>query len=171
MSTPLTCCFTGHRTLNLRTLPQLKQALSKSIEQLILAGYTSFGSGGALGFDLLAAEAVIKLKETYPDISLFLALPCRNQTKFWSEEQQKAYQRILSCSDEIVYTAEHYYTGCMHVRNRYLISRATCFLAYLTQETGGTKYTVSEAEKAGKPVLYITDDPVIEPPPLQLSLL
>lgn len=44
--------------------------MEREIERSIQAGYVYFGAGGALGFDTLAAQMVLKLKERYPDIKL-----------------------------------------------------------------------------------------------------
>lgn len=48
-------------------------------------GYRYFGEGGALGFDTVAALTVLELKSVYPDIKLILVLPCKKQTRGWSE--------------------------------------------------------------------------------------
>lgn len=158
MPNTMTCCFTGHRSIAPASLPRLEEALENAITSLVLAGYSSFGSGGALGFDLLAARAVLKAKETYPHIRLFMALPCRSQDKFWSSDQKKSYSEVLCGSDEIIYTAEGYFRGCMQKRNRYLVSRASCLLAYLNRDTGGTKYTVDYAQKSGVPVFFLPEE-------------
>ena len=56
-----TVCFSGHRAgVDLR-LPALQRRLDKEIEQLIVRGITRFLVGGALGFDTLAALAVINV--------------------------------------------------------------------------------------------------------------
>ena len=76
---------------------------------------------GALGFDTLAALAVLELKQQYPQIKLILVLPCRNQTREWKEADIQKYEWIKSKADKVVYTSEHYYNGCMQKRNRHLI--------------------------------------------------
>ena len=76
-----TCCFTGHRVIPNSEIEQLTNRLSLEIINLIKRGYRYFGSGGALGFDMLAAEVVLSLKATYPHINLILVLPCRDQAK------------------------------------------------------------------------------------------
>lgn len=40
-------------------------------------GITTFYAGGALGFDSLAAEAVIEQKKTNPWLQLVIVVPCR----------------------------------------------------------------------------------------------
>lgn len=66
--------FTGHRPQKLpfgfdETDPRcvdFKRRLCNSIEMMILEGYTHFISGGALGMDMYAAEAVLTLREQVP---------------------------------------------------------------------------------------------------------
>lgn len=77
-----TCCFTGHREIPKGMYPMLTAELERKLHGLIQRGFQYFGAGGALGFDTLAAEAVLRLKEQYPDIRLILVLPCPDQTRF-----------------------------------------------------------------------------------------
>jgi len=155
-----TCSFTGHRIISNERKFQLKQQLEETVFSLIQQGFTTFLSGGALGFDQLAAEAVLCCKESFPEIRLVMVLPCKNQDKFWSRKQQDAYRQILSGADAVIYTADTYHSGCMQQRNRYLVDASGCLLAYLTQDSGGTKNTVKYAEKTGVPVFYLeTPDP------------
>ena len=60
-----TVCFSGHRDMK-ESADKLESRLSETVKKLIEKGYTSFVTGGARGFDTLAAETVLKLKETYP---------------------------------------------------------------------------------------------------------
>jgi len=99
-----TCCFTGHRRIPPEVVAPLRERLEAEIESLIRQGVRYFGAGGALGFDTLAAEAVLDLKAVYPFIRLILVLPCRDQTRGWAEEDVKRYQAILKRADKVVYT-------------------------------------------------------------------
>ncbi|HRN20742.1 MAG TPA: SLOG family protein [Prevotella sp.] len=76
-------------------------------------GYQYFGAGGALGFDTLAAQTVLNLKQWYPCIKLILVLPCKDQAARWRANDVKEYERIKSHADKIVYTADRYFNGCM----------------------------------------------------------
>ena len=140
-----TACFTGHRKIPSEDLPMVKTNLRNAVIDSIEKGYERFLAGGALGFDTLAANMVLELKKRYPHIKLILVLPCREQTKGWKQSDIKKYERIKSQADEIVYTSEHYYRGCMHVRNRHLVDHSSLCICYLTKETGGTAYTVRYA--------------------------
>ena len=54
------CSFTGHRRIPQDDFLNLQKRLQKIIKQLIKQGITTFYCGGALGFDTLAAQAVLK---------------------------------------------------------------------------------------------------------------
>ena len=99
-----TCCFTGHRVIPARSLPALAKELEQTLRRLIGAGVRYFGAGGALGFDTLAAETVLRLKGEYPGIRLILVLPCRDQTRGWREADVRRYRDILRRADKVVYT-------------------------------------------------------------------
>ncbi|MBE7009930.1 MAG: DUF1273 domain-containing protein [Ruminococcaceae bacterium] len=149
------CCFTGHRHIKSETLPSLSAELYKTVYGLIQEGYKKFLCGGALGFDTLAAQAVLQAKEVAPHISLHMVLPCKDQSRRWTDAQRKVYEEILSKSDEVSYIAEQYEAGCMHKRNRYLIEHAGCVIAYMERATGGTHYTVNYAQKLNIPIIYM----------------
>lgn len=98
-----------------------------------------------MGFDTLAAQTVLKLRTKYPEIRLVLVLPCKNQTERWSAENKAVYEKVLSAADEVIYTSQAYFKGCMHKRNRYLVDHSNICIYYLTENTGGTAYTVNYA--------------------------
>ncbi|MBE7040437.1 MAG: DUF1273 domain-containing protein [Ruminococcaceae bacterium] len=155
MKRETTCSFTGHRIIRSCRRDALTKQLNSAVRSLIEKGYTDFCSGGALGFDQLAAQTVISLKNEFPHIHLCMVLPCKNQDKYWSSGQKEVYRQLVAAADKIVYTAEDYDNGCMQRRNRFLVDSASCLLAYLEQNRGGTKYTVNYAEKSGISVLLL----------------
>lgn len=150
-----TCCFTGHRDIPLIQLPIIKNKLKNTIIEYIEKGYCYFGAGGALGFDTLAAQTVLKLKETYPQIKLILVLPCLTQTRGWKEADVKEYERIKNLADKVVYTSQEYTRGCMFKRNRHLVDFSSLCIAYLTKDEGGTAYTVKYAKQNGLNIINL----------------
>lgn len=150
-----TCCFTGHRDIPILQLPIIKSKLKKTIIEYIEKGYCYFGAGGAMGFDTLAAQTVLKLKETYPQIKLILVLPCLTQTRGWKETDVKEYERIKSLADKVVYTSQEYTRGCMLKRNRHLVDFSSLCIAYLTKDEGGTAYTVKYAKQNGLNIINL----------------
>lgn len=144
-----TCCFTGHRNIP----PEQFSILSKRLEDALIffigQGYRYFGAGGALGFDTLAAQTVLNLRQRYPKIKLILVLPCKDQTLHWSPQEVAEYERIKAAADKVVYTSERYNDGCMHKRNRHLVDHSGLCICYLSKPVGGTAYTVNYAKEKG----------------------
>ena len=66
------CFFIGHREADESLIPHLLTILSRLIEENHV---TSFYLGGYGGFDRVAAAAVKKLKDKYPEVLLMLVLP------------------------------------------------------------------------------------------------
>lgn len=144
------CCFTGHRIVPAERTEELRRRLRAGILYLRdNMGITTFYTGGGLGFDSLAAEAVIAQREELKDIRLVVVIPCRDQAARWSAEQRARYERINRAADEVICLAEHYHQGCMHERNRYMVDHSRVCICYLTERTGGTAYTVEYARSKG----------------------
>ena len=152
------CCFTGHRKLPQDQIPYLTQRLELEILKLAKKGVTCFLCGGALGFDLLAAQVVLKLKKGHPKLKLILVLPCPQQADRWSAENKQQYEAVKAQADRVQYTAQRYFNGCMHKRNRYLASHSGYCICYLTHPDSGTGYTVRLCEDKGVPVINLADN-------------
>ena len=152
-----TVCFTGHRDLNAYLPSSVSKALNKALRILISHGVEHFLAGGALGFDTLAALCVLELKEEFPNISLGLILPCKNQTKLWSDSNKAIYSEILKEADCVEYIAEAYTANCMHDRNRRLVDKSDICVAFFEHSGGGTAYTVAYALNQGKEVINIAE--------------
>ena len=149
-------CFSGHRKLPY-DCTILKENLENAIIKLIEQDVIFFGNGGALGFDVLAAETVLKLKEKYPQIKLIMVLPCppEQQTLKWNETQRKRYYDILERSDKVKTLSPEYNKDCMLKRNRHLVDNSAYIICYLRENYGGTAYTVGYAEKQGLDILRL----------------
>ena len=148
------CCFTGHRIIEPQKLARLSEVLEEIINGLIEKGTTTFRTGGAMGFDTLAALVVIDKKRENPDIKLELHLPCKEQACQWDMRSKEYYEYVLKSADTVKYVRGHYVKGCMHERNRALVNGADFCIAYCTH-SGGSAYTVDYAKKKGLRVLNI----------------
>lgn len=132
-------------------------AIEKAIIELISEGVKFFGSEGAIGFDQLAAETVLRLKKEYPHIRLIMVLPCppEQQSLKWNDEQKKRYFKILEQADKVRVLSQQYTNGCMHDRNRHMIDSSAYLICYLREHSGGTFYTVNYAEREGLKTLRL----------------
>ena len=152
-----TVCFTGHRKIPPERMDTLARRLKAILIDLIENGYQYFGAGGALGFDTLAAQTILELKADYPHIKLILVLPCLSQADGWSSHDQDIYEHIKTAADKVVYTSREYSKGCMHKRNRHLVDNSSTCVCYLTENTGGTAYTVEYAKKMNLVVINVAE--------------
>ena len=87
------CIFTGHREIPAHTEP-LRDALLRHITSLYADGCTDFLCGGAKGFDLLAAEALLELRPILPDARLIMILPCMDQERAYAPQTRHATVRF-----------------------------------------------------------------------------
>lgn len=142
-------CFTGHRYI--QNAEKLSNDLTYIIELLIQKGTVNFFTGGAIGFDSIAAQKVIELRKNYPQIKLTLILPCyeEEQTLHWTNIQKNEFQRILLNADNVEYVSEHYFNGCMKKRNLRLVELADYCICYYNNKksASGTGQTVRMALK------------------------
>lgn len=152
-----TACFTGHRTIPFLQKRKIKKRTKQILIEAIEQAYRYFGAGGALGFDTLAAQTVLELKSEYPEIKLILVLPCENQTRGWERTDLEEYERIKADADKVVYTSKDYYSGCMHKRNRHLVDNSSLCICYLTEQSGGTAYTVNYARSQGLKIINVAE--------------
>ena len=119
-----TCCFTGHRRLPKEKIEHILICLNQEVNKLIGQGVTDFISGGALGFDQIAASLIVAKKEMGHNVRLIFALPCRNQDELWDADQKRLYHSLLDEADEIIYVSKEYTDSCMKRRNRYMVDRS-----------------------------------------------
>lgn len=149
MDKEYSCFFTGHRLIAASKREWLERVLEKKIKNLIEdKGVVDFIAGGALGFDTMAANAVLKVKNEGYDINLHLYLPCYDNMKKWTKAQQYAGRMILAaCPDTTVYVTQGpYEDGCMQRRNRKMADDARYCIAYCARRNSGTGATVAYAQ-------------------------
>ncbi len=151
------CCFSGHRKLPAEKIEAIVKRLNIEIDRLIAQGVMNFMSGGALGFDQIAASMIIAKKEMGYPVRLILALPCRNQDAYWSPAQQRLYQALLLEADGVRYISEEYSDDCMKKRNHYMVEHSDHCICALLHNAGGTAHTVRYAQKRGPGVFNTAD--------------
>lgn len=149
--------FTGHREIDDSAGANISFVLDYLLKTMVNSGITKFYAGGALGFDTLAALAVLRLKDKFPSVTLELILPCRNQTRFWSARDVEVYNYILSQADRVEYIANTYTSTCLHERNNRLVELGDIGVAFLEHSGGGTAYTVNRALNKQKEIINISD--------------
>ena len=150
-----TCCFTGHRQIPREEIRALYRELERVLDILIKSGVTHFRTGGALGFDTLAALTVLDKRKENSSLTLELCIPCEDQTSGWGDEDVAIYKYIRAEADRVTVLYEKYERGCMHERNRYMVNGSHYCVAYCNKPRGGSAYTVSYAESKGVKVVNL----------------
>lgn len=146
------CAFTGHRNLEDNfDGTRLEEVITAFIEE----GYTTFLSGMAVGFDLLAAEIVLKLKKIFPDVKLIACVPCEGQSRYFAADKKEKYEKILQGCDEVKVLSDHYYNGCMQARDRYMVDNSSLLIAYKRVNEGGAYYTLKYALEQKKRICLV----------------
>ncbi len=152
-----TVCFTGHRQIDPWHQEDLIVALESEILRQISKGAEIFRTGGALGFDTLAAISVLKAKKKHPRVRLELILPCPSQTQNWAASDVTLYQKILRQADSHRYVSTVYYNGVLQLRNDQLVDGADVCIAYLLSSRGGSAYTSARAIRRGLDFINLAD--------------
>ena len=136
--------------------------LRQEIEALIGRGYAHFLSGGAMGMDMLAAEAVLSLRERYPWILLEMVSPFDAQSARWDEAHRRRHALLFARADIVTTTGHAYDRACMFRRNRYLVDNADLLLAAYDGQPGGTAMTVAYAREVGIPIRLFWPEEIFE---------
>lgn len=152
-------CFTGHRPHkfsfgyeeNHPDCAKIKKSIKDAILISIEDGYDYFISGMALGVDTWAAEAVLEMKEEFPNIKLEVAIPCAGQEKRWRKEAQERYSNIVKKADIIYHVStEVYQSWLMIKRDEYMIDSSDRVIAVYDGTPGGTQKTFDYGIKKNK---------------------
>ena len=159
-----TVCFTGHRSERLpkgEALEHLRIRLSEEIEKAIKDGYNTFIFGGAYGWDLMAAEKVIK-KKTVIDfdnpryIRLIAVIPYEEQAVRYSIADHELYYEIMPKCDEVITLNTHYNIRCYAQRNQYMVEHSSRIICYWNRQArSGTAQTVRMAEKESLEIINL----------------
>ena len=152
------CCFSGHRDLPEDKLPVVRSRIKQGILNFIDNGGKFFACGGAIGFDMLAAEEVLAVKKNHPQIQLILILPFPDYTSKWPEAEKRRLETIMEQSI-YKYTGKEYHKGIYFARDRELVNGSDTCICYLSKkEHSGTRYTVNYALDKGLWITNIADD-------------
>ena len=155
------CCFSGHRAAHFDMDDSfmgdvLREALKGAINDAIAEGFTTFYSGMAMGFDIIAAEVLLKQKyAAAAEISLVSVVPFAGQEKKWGKKWRTRHDDVLRAADSIIVLNDHYIRGCYHERNRYLVDNSARLIGFLGDKAGGTKHTFDYAEKCGLEIVNL----------------
>jgi uncharacterized phage-like protein YoqJ len=152
-------CFTGHRPNKLYGYDKYDDdnvtIRNILMEQIIycIENYNAkyFISGMALGTDMWAAEIVIELRKSYPDIKLVAAIPFIDHKESLLPESQIEWQKIIDEANLIHYVNKGKYNSiCLQKRNEWMVDNSIGQIAVWDGSKGGTYNCVQYAKKMDK---------------------
>lgn len=149
-----TASFTGHRTY----CGEAARLTDLTVERLTRDGITDFLCGMAVGFDMAAAESVMRMRTLLADrtVRLTAVVPFRGQESRFTAAEQSRYRRILAAADCVIYLAERYSPECYMRRNDFLVDNSSVTVAwYDGSPKGGTRYTVRRAQRLGRRIINL----------------
>ena len=162
-----TLCFTGHRKVPGKNYGEWDGVEAMVLDIITSAHnnkFTNYLCGGAIGFDTLAAIAVLKIRQQHPDINLVMAIPSKDQPDKWYGETQNKYFDILSQADKVVYVDAElglpdigkYSINKLFARNKYMVDQSSAVVACAADmTTGGGAYCMKYAQDQKIPVLIL----------------
>ena len=158
-----TCCFSGYRiekmpfqTDDTHATQALEAALDQAVQHAATRGYTRFLSGMSTGFDLWAAESVLRIRQSL-SIQLLCAIPFDRQADRYPVEWKRRFNRCLLAADQVYALSRRYYAGCYAARNRFMVGASSLLVCYFDGQPGGTAQTVRLAEHDGLEIINLAD--------------
>ena len=157
------CCFTGYRPekfpFNLERenadYTDFENSLIETVFSLTDEDCFTFYSGMAMGFDIIAAEAVLLLKSRNPQIKLICALPFAGQGLGFHEPWRERHEKILYSADKVIKVSEDYFTGCYAKRNAFMVDNSDYVVTWFDGRHGGTENTLKYAAKKRRHIINI----------------
>lgn len=162
------CCFTGYRPSKLPFIndtssddyKKFENALFEQIAVIVNEGYLEFYTGMAMGFDIIAAEAVLLFREIYKkaEIKLICVIPFSNQRESFTTEWKERYDKVLEKSDDSIILSDEYFPSCYQKRNEFMVDNCDCVLTWYDGKPGGTRNTINYALKKQRYVFNINKE-------------
>lgn len=153
----VTCCFTGHREIAPAHADAMPAVLEQVIRTLYSSGVYRFVTGGALGFDTLAAERVLSLRGELDRLHLTVVAPFLRQADRWRECDRARYERICAGADDYRVLRSSYTRFCMRERNHAMADMSGVCVSYLLHRPSGTAQTVDYAMQSGLYIISVAD--------------
>ncbi len=143
------CTFCGHSICNKDDIyPKLKT----KIEKLIIAGVSTFYSGGYGCFDMVALRVIGELKKEYPHIRNILVFA------YLSESHISQYRDILiNCNAESIYPFESKILPRFAIikRNEWMVDNSDYLISETKNHFGGSGKTLEYAQRKHKKIIFL----------------
>lgn len=157
------CFFTGHRNMPSDIITRITPPIIERLTSLISIGVKNFYVGGAIGFDMYAGILMSNMKNHH-NIRVTIVTPYSNHNILWNDKDKELYKHLINRVDDIICLSDHYYKGCMFVRNHYMADRSLYCICYLNRKRSGTAETVNYANGIGRYIYNYAQADLISSP-------
>lgn len=169
-----TVCITGHRQKSIRpykndpkntelTITVVRRILDHCIDKAAEHGYRAFFSGLADGIDLWAAEHIIKMKMSSPDIKLYGAMPFLRHSQYFNSDSVSLLRKCELHADQlvsvnsdpmIVYKSRGVGNALYRERNYFMVENSSALIGFFDEANykSGTYQTISYARRCGRTI-------------------
>ncbi|MFC0271658.1 DUF1273 domain-containing protein [Metabacillus herbersteinensis] len=128
----------------------IKKAIEKSLISLLNDGLEWVIISGQLGIELWAAEVVLSLQISYPEVKLGIITPFLNQESNWKEDNKEFYESILLQANFVDSITRREYDSPQQFRlkNQFFLDKSDALLlVYDNEKPGSPKYLFELAQK------------------------
>lgn len=152
----ISCTFAGHREVYGRNV---QSSIELAIESILKKDSSFVFYSGDMGeFDKMCSAAVRTAKRRHPelDIKLMVVLPYM-MAKINTDKDfyNKLYDDIIIPIE----LSDAHYKSAITKRNRWIIDRSDCLIAYVYRDFGGAYATLKYAYRMEKEVINLADKP------------
>ena len=145
-----TVYVTGYKSFELnifkddmKEVDYLKQFIEHKLLQYIDEGLEWVLIQGQIGIELWAAEVVLKLQDTYPELKLGIITPFYGHTSKWNEHNIAKYESIASNAQFLVSVFHSEYQGPFQFKqtDQFILDHTDMtLLIYDDEQEGSPKY-------------------------------
>lgn len=145
-----TAFITGPAQLEAGQMAPALTRLKYIVEELYNGGVCFFLVGGEPGFDMLAAEYLIRFRDNPPrkKIMVYSVLPCRGWNASWPDCLQHRQERILRLSDRVICVSKEF-TEDRGRRNEIMINSSAHCISLCNKKNERVAELVKEALECG----------------------
>jgi len=136
------CIINSEQWRGAELTPLLKQQIRDYVRAAIKEGYTSFISGMSRGFELWAAQEVLRERSKNSEIKLICAPACHGYEMIWPQQNMRElYAFLLEWCDHVYYVSQEYSDHAREICEKWMIDHSEIML---TQGTPGAAAKYAE---------------------------
>ena len=150
----ISCTFAGHREIYGRNI---ESSIELAIESILKKDNSFVFYSGDMGeFDKMCSAAVRTAKRRHPelDIKLMVVLPYMMAKVNTDKDFYKNMYDDIIIPMEL---SDAHYKSAITKRNRWIIDRSDCLIAYVYRDFGGAYTTLKYANRMNKEIINLAD--------------